>query len=163
MEIIRSIQAERIDERDAAVVMPQEEVDQYVDDADPGVVECRERNRHPFPTLAEIRQQGLRFEGQDEETGLLIRRDICRCCDLAIRTQLWDVRHHRGRVTRCDLVASKVSYRRKIVDGKVVSYTAPPGHGKILPKRVKNALATSVLGGQSYRDILKEAKAAQKR
>jgi hypothetical protein len=160
MEIVRSIQGERTDEQATAAVMPQEDVDQYIGEADEPVVLCRERGRHLYPST---HAAGLRFVGVTED-GLMIRRLRCECCGLVDRVELWDVRQHRGRITRCELVSARPEYRTEYgTNGTVRRYTARPGHGRILPKRVRNALGTGQLAGQSYREVLKEARAGQKR
>jgi len=155
---LRSIQGEQQDDRAGGGVMSQEDVDRYVGSVDDAVLACRERGRHLYPST----RSGLRFVGVTDE-GLLIRRAPCECCGLAIRVEFWDVRHHRGKVTRCELVTARVEYRSEYTDGgQLRSYVAPSGHGRVTPKLVRNALGTDALAGQSYRDLLKQAKQAER-
>lgn len=155
-----SIQGEQQEAEQLDLFMDQADVDAYVDSVDNAILTCRERARHAFPTT---RETGLRFSGVDGDTGLLIRRVMCPCCNLAERVELWDVQHRGSKVTRCEFVSAQTVYhteRRK--DGTIRRYTAPAGRGRMKPKQVKNAIATGLLGGQNFTQILKEAKAAQR-
>jgi hypothetical protein len=155
----RSIQGEQQETRASATLMNQAEVDRYVDSADDRVLTCRERGRHPFPS---IREAGLRFEGVSSD-GLLIRRIQCPSCGLARRMEFWDVRQKGNRITRCELVEARTEYKtERLTDGTVRSYTAPPGHGRITPKQVRNAVGTSALAGHSYRNLIRAARKAER-
>lgn len=156
----RSIQGEQQESRQLDLFMPQEEVDEYVRKSDDGVLACRESTRHPFPPT---RLHGQRFDGVDPDTGLMIRYVNCPSCELAYRIELWDVQHRGNKVTRCELVFAKTRYRTQYLDdGTIRRYTAPPGHGRMRPRQVKNAIATIMLGGVSYSELRKQAMREQR-
>lgn len=151
----RSIQGEQQHQQQLDLFMPQEDVDTYVRESDDKVVECRERGRHPFET---IRSSQMRFEGETEE-GFLVRRQVCPCCGLAVRVEHWDVRHHRGRVTRCELVMARTEYRtERLKDGTVRRYVAPAGRGRIRPRQIRNTVGTMALSGMSYTELIREVR-----
>lgn len=158
---VHSIQGERQEARQLDLFASQENVDEYVRKSDDGVLACRESGRHPFPPT---RQHGLRFNGVDPETGLMTRYVDCPSCELAYRVELWDVQHEGNKVTRCELVSAATKYRTQYLnDGTVRRYIAPPGHGRMQPKRIRNAIATGLLGGMSYSALRKEAMQAQRK
>ena len=157
---VRSIQGEQQEAVQLALVMPQEDVDKYISTVDDLIIQCRERGRHMFMS---VRKGGLRFEGQNEE-GLLIRRERCSCCQLAVKVELWDVRHNaRNKVTRCELVTSRVEYRTEhLPNGNVRRYPAPSGRGRVYSKAVRNAVGTAALAGMSYTELLKTVKKTER-
>lgn len=156
-----SIQGEQQEAEQLDLFMSQEEVDRYVDTVDDRILDCRERARHLYPT---VKQSGLRFVGVDEETGLMIRRVMCPHCELAERIEYWDVQHKGSRVTRCQFVSAITVYHtERRPDGSIRKYTAPPGRGRMTSKRVRNAVATGLLGGANYRAVLKDARDAERR
>jgi hypothetical protein len=134
-----------------AMFASDEDVAAYVETASPGVRACRERGRHLF---APTQVTGMVFVGVDE-AGLLIRRVDCDSCGMVERVELWDVRHHRGKVTRAVLVSAKPAY-------KDPAYLNKAGKGRMTPKQVRNALATIELGGLDFRQLLKAARSAGK-
>lgn len=129
-----------------------DEVDAWVRAASAGAVKCRQRGRHDFPTIEEA---GMRF-GDVTALGLLVRRVLCGSCLVVERVEEWDVRHKGDRVTRTELVRATLDY----LDPE---YLAKPGTGRMIPKAVRNAVASSVLSGESFRGVLEAAKAARKR
>lgn len=136
----------------AALYASPEEVDEYLTGQAEGVVICRERGRHDYPS---VRREGLHFDGVDTTTGLHIRRVRCRCCNLVDLIELWDVQHRGDRVTRVERVSSRPDYSPRGVHGE--RYLGPAGHGRMTPKMVRNAVATTQLKGVSFKELRKEA------
>jgi hypothetical protein len=152
----KSIPGEQQEET-AAQYMNEVEVEKYVGSASPGVVTCRERGRHDYPT---IREAGLHFVDVNEY-GLHIRRVRCRSCNLVDNVEEWDVLHRNGVVTRAERVSATPDYSVRGPNGE--RYLGPSGHGRMTPKMVKNTVATGELKGHSFKDIRREIREAQKR
>jgi hypothetical protein len=147
----KSIQGEQ-QETAAPLYAEDTEVEKYVDTQSPGVVTCRERNRHDYPS---IREAGLHFSGVDLTTGLHIRRVRCQSCNLVENVELWDIRHKGDTITRAERVSARPDYGLRGPNGE--RYLAPEGHGRMLPKQVRNAVATGQLKGLSFKEIRKAA------
>jgi hypothetical protein len=144
----RSIQAEQQETYGAITWATDEEVDDFVANADDAVLICRERARHNFPT---IKSGGLKFSGVTAD-GLMERRLLCPDCARVERVELWDVRHRRGAITRCELVAARLDY----LDS---TYLNKQGTGRIKAKQIRNSVGSSLLAGQSFRELRKEVMA----
>lgn len=141
---VRSIQGER-EAREQPALADEGDVDQYVQRADERVLDCRQRG-HSFPPS---RRNVMDFTDVDE-SGLLIRRVRCGCCNLADRVEKWDVRERRGVVTRCVLVSATIHYRTDL-DGR--TYLAPSGQGRMTRRLVRNSVVTSAFAGQDARQL----------
>lgn len=139
-----SVQAEQQDAR--AVPATPEDVDLYVDSHSPGVVDCRERNRHPFPTIPVT---GMAFDDLDGD--LFVRHIPCPSCGCAVRTEWWEW-VGRGKYGRMVFITAKVRYRRN-ANGE--RYQAPPGHGRISSRAVKESRATRAMTGESITALRK--------
>lgn len=149
----KSIQGEQ--QQDTGWVKASEEdVDLYVDRVTDEVLACRERGRHLFPT---IRQAGIHFSGVDDD-GLLLRRLVCTCCQLAVRVEKWEGARRGGR-TRFQRVASGLEYRTG-VDGQ--EYLAPSGRGHMTPRQIGDSVASKALSGQTLSSLRKAAERVQK-
>jgi hypothetical protein len=129
-----------------------EDVDLYVDRVSDGVLACRERGRHLFPTL---RQAGIHFSGVDE-TGLFIRRLTCASCELEVKVEKWEGLRRSGR-TRFQRVASHLEYRTGR-DGQ--TYLAPTGRGRMTTRQIGDSVASKALAGQSLAALRKAANQA---
>lgn len=123
-----------------------DDVDLYVDGASDEIVECRERGRHPFPT---IRSTGLTFN--DMEGELFVRHVVCPCCGCAVRRELWEW-VGRGKYGRMVFVSASVSYRKNT---RGETYPVPPGRGRVTSRAVKDSLATRAMQGQSVAALRK--------
>lgn len=150
----KSIQGERQEEARQLTWMDMAEVDQYVTKASPEVLECRERGRHVYPSIRET----FRFSGVTKE-GLMIRRVTCKVCHLVGREEEWDVRHHRGKVTNCELVSARPDYSPRGPHGE--KYLGPSGHGRMTNKMVRNTIGTQALHDQSFKELRRAALEAQ--
>ena len=137
------------------------EVQAYIDRTPDEVLECRERGRHLFPGI----RRGMIFSGVTS-SGLMIRRVGCVVCQYqepsplagmprVIRIETWDVRHHRGTITRCDLAGAYTAYRDP-------SYLGKKGQGRIKPKQIRNELGTIMFKGQKFVALRKEVMASVK-
>lgn len=153
---IRSIQGEQ-SQRQVEKAPPQwaepEEVDKYVDSASPEVLACRERVRHPFPTLSELRGEPIDFIGVTDEK-LLVRQVDCPCCGKAYRQELYEI-VGRGRNISVRHVSGVTRYRRG-EDGE--QYLLPAGHGRVRPGDLRNSVATKAMQGQTAAQIRKRAR-----
>jgi hypothetical protein len=147
----KSIQGEE-QEAYAPLYAEDVEVEKYVDAQSPGVITCRERNRHDYPS---IREAGLHFSGVNLTTGFHIRRVRCQSCNLVENVELWDLRHKGDTITRAERVSARPDYTLRGPNGE--RYLAPEGHGRMLPKQVRNAVATGQLKGLSFKEIRKAA------
>lgn len=152
----KSIQGEQ-QERADTFYATEAEVERYVDDQDPGVITCRERGRHDYPGS---RETGMHFVDLDRETGFYVRRVRCRSCDLVDRVELWDVRHKGDNITRCEFVSARPDYSVRGPGGE--RYQVPAGTGRMKPKQVRGVVATGMLKGQSFTDLRKEIRRAQR-
>lgn len=154
---VRSIQGEQIDTAERAAWATSKEVEDYVAKASEDVIECRERGRHTFPSV----RKSMTFSRLDPTTGLLVREVGCVACAdqqgnfRVVRVELWDVRHHKGEVTLCELASASTVYRGS-------DYLATPGSGRMKPKQIRNALGTEALKGAKIVTIRKAAVAASK-
>ena len=137
-----SIQGEQGDAAGGWFQMDQDDVDAYVDRSSDGVLICRERGRHWWPT---IREAGIVFSDVDESSGLFIRRLECKSCNLAVRKEWWEA-VRRGKATRYYPVTSSLEYREG-PEGE--RYLGPQGRGHMTARQVRESLASTVLAGQS--------------
>lgn len=153
----KSIQGEQQEREAVALYATEAEVEHYVEAQSPGVVTCRERGRHDYPSA---RETGMHFTDIDRETGFYVRRERCRSCGLVDRVELWDVRHKGDRILKCEFVSAKPDYSPRGPEGE--RYQAPAGNGRMKPRQVRNVVATGVLKGQSFTDLRKEIRRAQK-
>lgn len=147
----KSIQGEQ-QERQDTIFADQADVEKWVDSHDPNVVDCRERNRHTYPS---IREAGRHFDGVDVETGFHIRRLRCKSCKLVGVIELWDVRHRGDTVTRMEKVSSKPDYSYRGPNGE--KYLSKTGRGRMKPKQVRDVVATNLFRGMSYTELRKES------
>jgi len=161
----KSIQGEQQVEIQDTLWAADAEVDEFVLHADDGVIACRERGRHQF---APTRMSGMTFHSINRE-GFYVRRvpcDSCRRMEVGpdgdtlvpglprvIRVEIWDVKHKRDKIVRCDLVRTYSEY----VDP---SYLNKPGHGRMKPRQIRASVGSQQLVGQSLtalrKQILKE-------
>lgn len=154
----KSIQGEQQEAAQTDVyTADQADVEEWVDTHSPNVVSCRERNRHDYPTVSEeVAKEGtLHFIGVDAETGLHIRHVVGESCQLVGRFELWDIRHKGDRVTSTERVSAKPDYSLRGPNGE--RYLLKPGHGRMQPKQVRNAVATGALKGVSFTALRKAA------
>lgn len=128
------------------------DVDNYVATASAKVLTCRDKGRHNFPTLAELREQGVELEFVDATSeGLLVREPIfCETCGEAYQEQLWEAKGS-GKHMRMHFVAANTRYR----EGG--GYLSKSGHGRITPKMIRESLATVMVGGRSAAQLKKQA------
>ena len=145
-----SIQGER-QQRAAIRWAGEKTVERWVTEHSPGVVACRERNRHDPPTIAET--GGLHFEGIDY-LGFHLRRTRCKSCKLVDIVEQWDVAHRGNVITKAVRVGSTPDYSVRGPNGE--KYLGPKGEGRMRPKDVRSAIGTGYLKGMSYRDLRKE-------
>lgn len=148
-----SIQGGRVVAKEEGMFMSEGDVDEYVRGASESVLTCRERGRHMFPS---IRMIGVDFEGVDD-LGLLIRRVKCLCCKLAVRVERWEARG-RGANVRYRPVASSTQYVTG-EDGQ--TYLGPSGRGRMTPKMIQEAVATTELSGHTIGELRKAARRKQ--
>lgn len=125
-----------------------DEVDKYVDSASRGVLACRERARHQFPTVSELGGQPIDFIGETDDN-LLVRRDDCPCCGEAYREELYEI-VGTGR----NLVVKRVAQITKYYD----NYLLPAGHGKVKPRDLRDSVATKAMQGQTAAEIRRRAR-----
>lgn len=147
-----SIQGEQQQAASATLWASDEEVMEYVQSVADAVLACRQRGRHFFLSIQDTGMVFVRVTA----TGLLVRRAGCESCGCVVRVELWDVRHKRDVVTRAELVDSFLDYTDS-------SYLGKPGHGRMKPKQIRNAVATLALQGQSFKDVLRAATEASKK
>lgn len=129
-------------------VMSEGDVEAFLGTIPRKAIPCRKTNRHVYDEEADLRFVGV------NTIGLLLRPLTCLRCEMATRVEEWDMRHYRGRVTRCELVDSKVRYK-KGPNGE--SYHAPKGQGRVLGRTVRNVTATRQLKDQSFKELRKGA------
>ena len=132
--------------------MDMADVDRYVDGASEEVIACRERGRHLWPSM---RKAKLVFTDVTED-GLLVRRVLCECCQLARRIEYWET-VGRGRNTRYQPVGSSIEYLTGS-DGE--RYLGPQGRGRMTNKMIRNSMVTAALHGQSPAMVRQAAKRA---
>jgi hypothetical protein len=141
-------------------------VDAWTAEAPPEVVTCRERGRHLYaPT------RGLNFSTITPE-GWYVRRVPCEACRIrepddapwpapatgmprVVRVELWDVKHHRDKITRCTLVKAQPEYLDQ-------AYLGKPGFGRMRPRQIRGASATAELAGQSVTQLRRAIKEAER-
>jgi hypothetical protein len=112
----------------------------------------------------------MRFSAITPE-GWYVRRTPCDACRIrepddepwpapatglprVVRVELWDVKHHRDKITRCTLVKAGPEYLDR-------AYLGASGQGRMKPRQIRAASATADLAGQSVTAIRKEIKQAQ--
>jgi hypothetical protein len=136
---LRSIQGEaaRGDWVDIVGPMDTGDVDAYVDAATPGILTCRERGRHDWPSV----RDGIHFTDYTDD-GLFLRRLRCPTCECAERVETWES-YRIGRRTRYRPVASRVWYPGR------GQYVAPAGRGRLSAKLVRESIASAELTGTS--------------
>lgn len=137
-----SIQGEQ-QARNQWVLMSPGDVDLYIDTASREALICREAG-HDFPTIAEA---GIRFDFEPDSVGLSVRRLRCKCCGVAWRVEKWD-RVGRGRNARWQQVGTSHIEYPQPRSGEP-QYLAPPGLGRITRRRMREAMATRALAGQT--------------
>jgi hypothetical protein len=147
---IVSIQGERQQQLQGTQLMELSEVDRYVDSVSDEVLACRERGRHLFPS---IRTAGIQFVDVTDD-GLLVRRLLCQCCQLAERVEYWQATG-RGVNTRYAPVSATNNY---LIGPDGERYLGPSGRGRMTPKMVRNSLASSALQGQTAEMVRKAAR-----
>lgn len=135
-----SIQGEHQIALDPAVFADQADVDEFVGKLPDALLICRERGRHDFPTMREVGSIQLKVN----EDGELVREDVCRTCQCAVRVEIWEG-FRRGRQVRYHKVGQSRTYYRVGPNGE--KYPAPPGHGRMTPRQVQEAIATQLLKG----------------
>jgi hypothetical protein len=159
-----SIQGEQQAARGQAMFASDAAVDDWTAHAPAEVIVCRERGRHLYaPT------RGISFSAITPE-GWYVRRVPCEACRIrteddepwpapatgmprVVRVELWDVKHHRDKITRCSLVKAQPEYLDQ-------AYLGAPGHGRMKPRQIRASSATAELAGQSVttlRKVIKEA------
>ena len=157
-----SIQGERHAARHTQVWASDGDVDAFVASLDDGPTACRERGRHQYQAT---NRAGMSFSRVTPE-GWYERRVPCESCrhverdgspgpPRVVRIELWDVQHHRGKITRCVLVSS----RPEQLDA---SYAMPAGQGRAKPRQVRNATASAVLAGHSVTELRREIDRAER-
>ena len=150
-----SIQGEQADAAGGWSQMDQGDVDAYVDRSPDGVLICRERGRHWWPT---IREAGIVFSDVDDSSGLFIRRLECKSCKLAVRKEWWEA-VRRGSATRYYPVSASLEYREG-PEGE--RYLGPQGRGHMTARQVRESLASTALSGQSPAAMRKAIKRQQR-
>ena len=158
-----SIQGEAQRARGQAMWADDAAVDDWTAHAPPEVVVCRERGRHLYAAT----RGGLQFSAITPE-GWYVRRVPCEACRIrleddepwpapatgmprVVRVELWDVKHHRDKITRCTLVKANPEYLDQ-------SYLGKPGFGRMKPRQIRGASATAELAGQSVTQLRRAIK-----
>lgn len=154
---VKSIQGEQQTKASHAVVWADpDDVDAYVDDADEGDIECRDRGRHLIPRMKRKASMKEMFTETDDD-GNPIRRVVCTCCGKAEQVETWSFT--RGRL---EPVASYLHYPSRLLKPGQKPYTAKPGTGRIRPKAVRASVATTCVAGWSQKKFQNELKKAFK-
>jgi len=164
--VIKSIQGEQQAARGQAMWATDAAVDEWTEHAPPEVVACRERGRHLYaPT------RGLQFSAITPE-GWYVRRAPCEACRIrldddepwpapatgmprVVRVELWDVKHHRDKITRCVLVDAKPEYLDR-------TYLGTRGQGRMKPRQIRASSATAELSGGSVTALRKTIKETER-
>lgn len=126
----------------------QDDVDSYVDHVSDEVLECRQNGRQRWPALC-VQDQPFH---EIDETGLFVRRVLCRCCELAVRVEKWEASGH-GRRARLERVASHVEY---LTGTEGETYLAPSGRGRMTPRQVADSVASKAVQQQSLAALRKK-------
>lgn len=128
------------------------DVDAYVATATAKVLTCRDKGRHNFPTLAELREQGVELEFVDATSeGLLVREPIfCETCQEAYQEQLWEATGS-GKHMRMRFVAAQTRYK---AGG---GYLSKSGGGRITSKMIRESLATAMVGSRTPQQLKRQA------
>jgi hypothetical protein len=164
---IKSIQGEQQAARGQAMWATDAAVDEWTGQAPPEVVVCRERGRHLYAAT----RGGLQFSAITPE-GWYVRRVPCDACRIrldddppwpapgtgmprVVRVELWDVKHHRDKITRCTLVKANPEYLDQ-------AYLGKPGQGRMRPRQIRGASATAELAGQSVTQLRRVIKDAER-
>lgn len=150
---VRSIQGEQTERAETVWLTPME-VDQYVDDQDDDVLECRMSMRHDFPKPR--RGQSPPFTGVSPE-GMLVARMLCRRCKMAVRVEQWQG-ERRGNETRYYVHSRHLEYVKN-PEGK--TYSAKTG-GRMTPRQIEESVMTAAVkgAGLTLTDLRKAAKAS---
>jgi hypothetical protein len=147
-----SIQGEQQHERDKTYFrMDQDEVDELVAGMPEESLPCR-AGRHLFPIIRP--REGVRFDGANEH-GQLVQRLRCVACRLVDRVILWGP-EKRGKDIRWRPVDSRLDYSVRGPHGEQYLFNKP-GHGRMAPRQVQEALMTQALKGMSLNAVLKAA------
>ncbi len=147
---IKSIQAEQQQTGQLTLWADQATVDKYVAEASDGVLTCRERGRHFFPS---IRTAGVRFSGMDTR-GRFVRQLLCEVCELVYRVEKWET-FKVGRKLRYRKVNSTISY--DVTGPKGETYLKEKGHGRMKPTQVQEALVDYAMAGLSLTMVKEQA------
>lgn len=150
---ISSIQGEQQPES-RYVPASQDDVDEYVEGASDGVLDCRQGRRHPFPPF---RKNELHFTAVDEDDNF-VRQIECPSCQCATRIEKW-AWIGGPKTGRMEFVDSHIDYHPNRHTGEV--YLAKPGTGRYTPRAVKNSMATMAMKGQSVAALKKALKRAK--
>lgn len=146
-----SIQGEHQLALDPDLFADQADVDDFVGKLPDSLLICRERGRHDFPTMREVGSIQLITNADGE----LIREDVCRTCQCAVRVEVWEG-FRRNRQVRYRKVGRSRTYYRAGPNGE--KYPAPPGHGRMTPRQIQEAIATQLLAGVSPSTLKKVAR-----
>lgn len=154
---VKSIQGEQQSKVKKEVVWADpDDVDAYVDDADEGDTECRDRGRHLIPRMkrkADMREMFTELDDDDNP----IRRVVCTCCKKAEQVERWSF--NSGRL---EPVSSYLWYPAYLLKPGQKPYTVKPGTGRIRPRDVRASVATSCVAGWSEKKFQNELKKAFK-
>lgn len=158
MAKVLSIQGEQQEQEALTLWASDDEVAEFVDGADDKHLICRERGRHDWKSIRGS-GAGLVFTGTTLDD-FPERRQLCPDCEAVERIEVWDVKvakggKDRGKVSRCILLEVKFRY---VEDGYLNKDT-----GRMKPKQIKAAVGSAALKGKSYRDVMGQAREAQKK
>jgi hypothetical protein len=125
-----------------------QEIDAYVDNHSQGVVDCRAKRSHDYPSPRGVAE----FDDYDEATGNLIAHYTCARCGCAVRREVWTA-ERTGRKWRYAFIAATTIYQKNT---RGETYLLPPGSGRSKPSQYRESLMTKAMTGQSPAAIRKQ-------
>ncbi|HEY5880084.1 MAG TPA: hypothetical protein VIU11_14335 [Nakamurella sp.] len=153
-----SVQGEQQARRGQTLYATDNDVALRAQSEEDGVVACRERGRHEFPSTRASVTDGPPFTDITDE-GFYVRRIPCPCCrhvdedgtpglPRVVRVETWDLKHRRGKIlpNGAQIVSSRTVY----VDR---SYLADKGTGRTKPRQWRNAAMGPMFAGQSIVEV----------
>lgn len=134
------------------------DVENYVNKATPGTLECRAGGRHAFPNrVRRALQHTLSFTGYNEHLRLFEIREDCESCQCAYRIVYYE-NVGTKKNPHFKRVGSSAPRYKKGPNGEI--YTADPGLGRISPRQVDSILVTQAMSGKTLSQITREAREA---
>lgn len=129
-----------------------DDVETYVDEADEGDIECRDRGRHDIPRMRRKASMKEIFTEVDEH-GNPIRRVVCRCCGKAEQVEVWSF--SSGRL---EPVSRHIWYPSYLLKPGQKPYLLKSGHGRMKVRDVRAAIATTCVKGWTQKKFNAEMK-----